>query len=150
MEMYSQEACLKETLVATHEFLDCFEAYAATPSPPVLMRKYVSKYTCRHITYVSVCEETLVATHEFRDCLEVYAATPSPLVFMCKCIETCIYRRITYVSVSEETVVATHHFLDCFESTRLPPPPCIDVQINMYRHITFVKKTLVATHEFHS
>lgn len=35
LDMYANEGCLKETLLAAHELLDCYEAYKAHPAPPV-------------------------------------------------------------------------------------------------------------------
>jgi len=34
MQMYAEEGCLKETLVAAHEFIDCYDIYGASPVPP--------------------------------------------------------------------------------------------------------------------
>ena len=50
LEMYAQEACVKESLVAAHELLECYEAFSVSPPPlaPLVIHKAVCRLVWAH------------------------------------------------------------------------------------------------------
>ena len=48
--MYAQEACVKESLVAAHELLECYEAFSVSPPPlaPLVIHKAVCRLVWAH------------------------------------------------------------------------------------------------------